>query len=100
MASRELERADSRGGGLGQRLDAVEVGGGERGELGGRKRTAVAALRREQRRTENRQRLEHHSGPLVAQNRANDGPAAGRRRREPREPREQPADGGEVVGSV
>ena len=58
---------------------------------------AVAALRRDERRAEHGQRLEHHPGPLVAQDRADDDPAAGRRRREPRQ---QPADAREVVRSV
>ena len=40
----ELEGAGTRGRRLGHGFDPLEVGGGERGELGGRERAAVAAL--------------------------------------------------------
>src|SRR4051794_27837324 len=73
------------------------MGRGERGELRGGQRATVAALRRDERRAEYRQRLEHHPWPLVPQNRADDGPAAGRRLGKPRQ---QPADACEVVRSV
>src|SRR5579884_580991 len=93
----ELEGAGARGAGIGLDLDPLEMRRGERGELGGGERAAVAALGRDERRAENRQRLEHHPRPLVAEDRADDRPAA---RRRDREPRQQPAEAREVVGAV
>ena len=94
----ELERAGAGGGRIGLDLDPLEVRGGERGELVGRERAAVASSR--SRRASSRAPTSASSiipGRLSRRIEADDGPAAERRRREPRQ---QPADAGEVVRAV
>src|SRR5579872_4022122 len=73
IGSREGSGTCERGGGIGDRLDLLEVRGAERGELCGRYRPGISRLGRDQPPAERCERPEHRVGVFVGENGGNEG---------------------------